>query len=600
MKIPNRPPGMLCALMALFLPLLMPQPARGDGNLSRIGQYVVSSIDTQEVSARFLEPDIAGEAEMAEKLDNLVSSWYINNIFLPADPVEDYAYHRQLVPHDSVVIQRLRKAEEAVKLSFNGVVRSYIEMYMEKRPRQVEIMIGLTSYYYPLFEEILDRHGLPLELKNLAIIESALNPRAVSRAGAVGLWQIMYGTGKGLNLEITTLVDERRDVLKATDAAARYLKQLWEVYRDWHLVIAAYNCGPGNVNKAIARAGGKTNYWDIYFALPRETRGYVPAYIAATYMMNYYRVHGLSPQMPSIALNTDTVMVGRYLNLKQISDNLGMELEALRDLNPMYRHDIIPGTPEKTYPLRVPTDQLVSFIQKADIIYSHERNLHFPDNTVVKPRTEGPEGSLAYGDKTRITYTVKSGDNPGYISRWFNVSLTDLKRWNKISRNIIRTGQRLAIYVPSEYSEYYRKISTLSFSAKQALVGKRPKPNGERLQASAPAGTTVKAQEGTPPSSGETAAAKVQPAGQSPSTGQGEPAEGTVTQEAVQPPENREAMAAGTAQEYEYYTVRKGDNLWTIARNYPGVTNKDLMRLNNITDARRLRAGQKLKIRPKG
>ncbi len=526
----------------------------GEGAISRIGQYVVTSLDTSVASSVFLEPDEVGKAELGQKLDDLVSSWYINNIFLPAEGMEDFSYHRQLVIPDSVLINRLKRVEAAVGLSFNSVVRDYIRMYLEQRPRQVEIMIGLTSFFYPLFEEVLDRYELPLELKNLAIIESALNPRAISRAGAVGLWQIMYGTGKGLNLEISTYVDERRDVLKATDAAARYLKQLYSVYRDWHLVIAAYNCGPGNVNKAIARSGGKTNYWEIYYALPRETRGYVPAYIAATYMMNYYRVHGLNPQLPSIALNTDTIMVGRYLNLEQVADNLELDLEALRDLNPMYRYDILPGSPEKQYPLRIPAEHVSAFLVKEEAIYNHERNIHFPDNTLVKPKTSVPDPVPGNDGKTRITYTVKSGDNPGYISRWFDVPLSDLKRWNHLSRNIIRTGQKLTVYVPSDKTDYYKKINTLSFSAKQALVGHKAAVNK---------------------------APSAEPQTEVLADGRGQ------------------ATSQAGEQEFEYYTVKKGDNLWTIARHYPGISNSDIMRLNNITDARRLRAGQKLKIKPK-
>lgn len=211
----------------------------------------------------------------------------------------------------------------------------------------------------------------------------------------------MLGTAKGLNLEVTTFVDERRDVLKATDAAARYLKQLYNVYQDWHLVIAAYNCGPGNVNKAITRSGGKTDYWQMYYALPRETRGYVPAYIAATYIMNYYREHQLTPRFPAMALNTDTIMVGQMINLKQISDNLTIDLEALRELNPMYRRDIVPGSPEKSYPVRVPADQVSDFILRSETIYNHERDAHFPDNTLVAPQNSVIAGETEFSTEEK-------------------------------------------------------------------------------------------------------------------------------------------------------------------------------------------------------
>ncbi|HOC86918.1 MAG: LysM peptidoglycan-binding domain-containing protein [Prolixibacteraceae bacterium] len=538
----------IISVLALFFGItsVSANPAE---KMKMIGQYVVVSLDTNDVQSIYLEPDEIGTAVFSEKLDDLVSSWYINNIFLAKDVDTDFTLYRHISVSDSVLIGRLKKVEAAVKLSYNNIVRDWIEMYATRRPAQVEIMLGLSAYYFPFFEEIFDRYELPHELKYMAIIESALNPRAVSRAGATGLWQFMLGTAKGLNLEVTTFVDERRDVLKATDAAARYLKQLYNVYQDWHLVIAAYNCGPGNVNKAITRSGGKTDYWQMYYALPRETRGYVPAYIAATYIMNYYREHQLTPRFPAMALNTDTIMVGQMINLKQISDNLTIDLEALRELNPMYRRDIVPGSPEKSYPVRVPADQVSDFILRSETIYNHERDAHFPDNTLVAPQNSVIAGETEFSTegKTRIMYTVKSGDNPGYIANWFNISLNDLRNWNNIRRNMIRTGQKLVIYVPEEKVDHYKRINNLSFSAKQALVGK-------------------------PVTSGQVSEKNERP---------------------------QRSEAASEDPDYEYYTVKQGDNLWTIAQKYPGISNTDIMKLNNISDVKGLKAGQRLKIRPK-
>ncbi|HNZ69158.1 MAG TPA: LysM peptidoglycan-binding domain-containing protein [Prolixibacteraceae bacterium] len=538
----------IISVLALFFGItsVSANPAE---KMKMIGQYVVVSLDTNDVQSIYLEPDEIGTAVFSEKLDDLVSSWYINNIFLAKDVDTDFTLYRHISVSDSVLIGRLKKVEAAVKLSYNNIVRDWIEMYATRRPAQVEIMLGLSAYYFPFFEEIFDRYELPHELKYMAIIESALNPRAVSRAGATGLWQFMLGTAKGLNLEVTTFVDERRDVLKATDAAARYLKQLYNVYQDWHLVIAAYNCGPGNVNKAITRSGGKTDYWQMYYALPRETRGYVPAYIAATYIMNYYREHQLTPRFPAMALNTDTIMVGQMINLKQISDNLTIDLEALRELNPMYRRDIVPGSPEKSYPVRVPVDQVSDFILRSETIYNHERDAHFPDNTLVAPQNSVIAGETEFSTegKTRIMYTVKSGDNPGYIANWFNISLNDLRNWNNIRRNMIRTGQKLVIYVPEEKVDHYKRINNLSFSAKQALVGK-------------------------PVTSGQVSEKNERP---------------------------QRSEAASEDPDYEYYTVKQGDNLWTIAQKYPGISNTDIMKLNNISDVKGLKAGQRLKIRPK-
>ena len=543
---------------------------KGD-NIRKIGQYVVLALDTSEAQTIYLEPDEIGRAVFNQKLDDLVSSWYINNIFLSEKVDADFTLQRHIVVPDSVLIARLKKAEAAVPLSYNAVVRDYIEMYTTRRPTQVEIMLGLSAYYFPFFEEIFDKYELPHELKYLAIIESALNPRAVSRVGAMGLWQFMLGTAKGLNLEVSTFIDERRDVLKSTDAAARYLKQLYNVYQDWHLVIAAYNCGPGNVNKAITRAGGKTDYWQIYYALPRETRGYVPAYIAATYVMNYYREHQLSPRYPAMPLNTDTIMVNKLINLQQISAHLAIDLEGLRDLNPLFRMDIIPGSPEKAYPLRIPVELVSDFILNSDTIYKHLREVHFPDNTVVTPNTSSARsvkasaGSSPEG-KSRVTYTVKKGDNPGYIAKWFNVNINDLRSWNNIRRNMIKTGQRLTIYVPEDKTDYYKKVNNLSFSAKQAMIGKQVPEN--QVAEARPTGN------GATAGSGQTAASGSD--------------------------DSQLASTMAPSGEFEYYTVKKGDNLWTIARKYPGISNTDIMKLNNITDVKNLRAGQKLKIKPKG
>jgi len=503
--------------------------------------------DSASVKPLMLRSDEIGSSLFREKLDSMANSWYIRKMFLSGDSQLDLNQVRNMVLSDSMIMNRLEKTETAVKLSYNSIVKDYIETIINRRPVITEIILGLSAFYFPLIEEVFDCNELPLELKYLAIIESALNPRARSRVGAVGLWQFMYGTAKGLNLEVNTLVDERRDVLKSTQAAARYLKQLYDVYKDWHLVIAAYNCGPGNVNKAIDRAGGKTDYWKIYFALPRETREFVPAYIATTYIMNFYREHQLTPKIPTIALHTDTIMINKYLNLKQLSDFLHIDMEAVRALNPMYRRDIIPGTMEKSYPLRIPVDLMADFIHQEDTLFSMSR-LHRQTNFITKPVTEQEYYDIGNLEgKTKISYIVRSGDNPGYIADWFDISVTELRLWNRIHRNMIRTGQKLVIYVPDEKTDYYKKINNLSFNAKQELAGKKP-------------------------DSSVTASVAVKP---------------------VTP------VTSLTDDQYIYYTVQSGDNFWTIARRYPGVTNTDIMQLNNIADERSLKAGQRLKIKPK-
>jgi membrane-bound lytic murein transglycosylase D len=260
----------------------------------------------------------------------------------------------------------------------------------------------------------------------------------------------MYGTAKLLNMEITSFVDERRDPVKSAEAAAIYLKKLFGIYNDWHLAIAAYNCGPGNVDRAIKRSGGKNNYWDIYYLLPRETRGYVPLFVAATYVMNFYGDHNLIPRVPAMPTVVDTIMVNKYLHFDQISATLGIETEHLRALNPMYKRGVIPATEKKPYPVVLPHQKAFEFIEKDTAVFAYERNKYFPNNTLVNP-AEKSSGKFAPADidgKTKIVYTVKEGDTVGGISKKYKVREGDLTYWNNIRKNMIRTGQKLAIYVP--------------------------------------------------------------------------------------------------------------------------------------------------------
>lgn len=474
------------------------------------------------------------------KLDSLGNAWFLENAFHTDSSEIRYTETYPIDLPDSIYIERLQQAEQIIDLSYNKVVKNFIKLYSEKRRDQVEIMLGLSAYYFPIFEETLDKYDMPLELKYLPIIESALNPKARSRVGANGLWQFMYGTAKNMNLEITSFVDERRDPVKASDAAARYLKKLFDTYGDWHLAIAAYNCGPGNVNRAIRRAGGKTNYWEIYYGLPRETRGYVPAFIAATYIMNYYKEHNLMPRYPEIPLFADTVLVHDYLHLNQVEMNLDITKEELYALNPMYRTDVIPAKADKPYPLVLPQSKIMEFIDKDSVIFATDREKYFPNNTLVNP-TQSTSGYFTPVDikgKAKVLYTVKSGDNVGFISSWFNVRSADLRYWNNIDRNLIRVGQKLAIFVPENQKDKYDKFNTMSFAEKQAMIGKSTTPT---------------------------------------------------TQKKVEPLDP----------DFEYYTVKKGDTLWDIAQKYAGISSDEIMRLNNLENDRGLYIGQKLKIKRK-
>lgn len=408
----------------------------------------ISAADSVIAGKKVVDEDLSDI--FSGKIDSATGTWFIKNAFR-SDSVEvTFADSYPKNIPDSVYIQRLQETEQVIDLSYNPAVLSFIKMYTERKRDQVERMIGLSEYYFPVFEEILDKYNLPLELKYLPIIESALDPIATSSAGAVGLWQFMYGTAKLLNMEITSFVDERRDPVKSAEAAAIYLKKLFGIYNDWHLAIAAYNCGPGNVDRAIKRSGGKNNYWDIYYLLPRETRGYVPLFVAATYVINFYDEHNLIPRVPAMPTVVDTIMVNKYLHFDQISATLGIGTDHLKALNPMYKRGVIPASDKKPYPVVLPHQKAFEFIEKDTAVFAYERDKYFPNNTLVNP-AEKSSGKFAPADidgKTKIVYTVKAGDTVGGIAKKYKVREGDLTYWNNIRKNMIRTGQKLAIYVP--------------------------------------------------------------------------------------------------------------------------------------------------------
>ena len=286
-------------------------------------------------------------------------------------------------------IDRLRRMPTVMEMGYNDIVQRFIDRYMARLRHSVSYMLGATNFYVPIFEEALEAYQVPLELKYLPVIESALNPRAVSRVGATGLWQFMLGTGKQYGLEVNSLVDERRDPVRSSYAAARYLRDLYRIFGDWNLVIAAYNCGPGNINKAIHRSGGEKDYWRLYPYLPAETRGYVPAFIAANYAMTYYCEHGICPMSTKLPLQTDTVVVNRDVHLEQIAKVLDLDIEMLRSLNPQYRRDIVPGATKK-YAIRLPMADTGRFIDMQDSIYSYRTSELLTKRAVVDVNDDQP------------------------------------------------------------------------------------------------------------------------------------------------------------------------------------------------------------------
>jgi len=356
---------------------------------------------------------------------------------------------------DSMYMSRLDCLPTEMDLKFNSVVRDHIEKYAKNGGKYVGSLLGKGEYYFPLFEKVLDSEGVPLELKYLPVIESALNPTARSRAGATGLWQFMSGTAKNYGLEINNQVDERRDPVKSTYAAVKYLKELYYLYQDWYLVIAAYNCGPANVNKAIYRSGGKTDYWEIYPYLPKETRNYVPAFIAATYIMNYHGEHDIVPVSQGYPKSMDSVKVNANIRLQHIANAIGITVDELRKYNPQFKSDVIPGK-NREYSLNLPAHKVMAFIENEDAIYSGKkvvRKDEQPENFANVSTLETNKdvyGTSAFNssmEKREVTkyYKIQKGDNLNKIARKNNVTVAELKKWNKIRPNSLRAGSELKI-----------------------------------------------------------------------------------------------------------------------------------------------------------
>lgn len=378
----------------------------------------------------------------AEQADSLLAVWQERqrqdayDAFFKHYVLEDTTVVADQTP-DSVYARRLLDLASPIQLPFNSIVKNYINRYIDPRSGTISRILGMSQYYFPIIEEELLREGLPVELRALPIIESALSPTAVSPMGAVGLWQFMPTTGKSYGLEVNSLVDERRDPYRATQAACRFLKDLYSIYNDWTLAIAAYNCGPGNVNKAIARSGGKT-FWEIYDYLPRETRGYVPAFIGATYAYAYHQLHEIEPTEAPIPLSVDTLRINRLMHLNQISSTIDLPLETLRQLNPQYKLDIIPAT-TKTYTLVIPQRNVTQYI-------AHEAEIQAKDSMYLKEYINPANIDKKRQERSGTIYVVKKGDTLGAIARRYRVTTAQLMRWNKLkSAHKLRIGQRLRI-----------------------------------------------------------------------------------------------------------------------------------------------------------
>lgn len=400
------------------------------------------------------EEEIDFPEAMNEDVDSLLSLYHAKTYL----SIDENCRMQDINPvfSQEVYIERLRSLPTVMEMPYNEIVQTFIDRYTGRLRRSVSFMLGASNFFMPIFEEALEAYQLPLELKYLPIIESALKPNAVSRAGAAGLWQFMITTGKDYGLEINSLVDERREPLKASYAAARYLSDLYKIFNDWNLVIAAYNCGPATINKAIHRANGEKDYWKIYPYLPRETRGYVPAFIAANYVMNYYCEHNICPMQCELPVKTDTIMVSRDIHLSQIAEVLDIDLEMLRSLNPAYRRDIVPGN-TKPSPIRMLPADLSRFIDQQDSIYEHRVNELLTKRSTVAVSIDNSYSDRkkghSYRNKSRRggkssagrSVTVRKGDTLGAIARRNGTTVANLRRLNGIRGNNIRAGKKIRI-----------------------------------------------------------------------------------------------------------------------------------------------------------
>ncbi len=378
------------------------------------------------------------EGMQLQQIDSLLLDWQTRNFLFFDEACETTGDTPEYDPQ--TYAHRLSRLPNVIDMPYNNVVQRYIDLYRGRLRNSVAVLLGASNFYNPIFEEALESYQIPLELKYLPIIESSLNPNAVSHAGAVGLWQFIISTGKQYGLEVTSLIDERRDPVKASYAAARYLRDLHDIFNDWTLAIASYNCGPNNVMKAIKRAGGVKDYWTIYPYLPAETRGYVPAFIAANYIMNYYCDHNICPVNTKLPQGTDTLQVSRNVRMERIAELCNITGEELRALNPQYRTTLIPGEAHACT-LRMPTAAINAFIEAGDSVYAPVQEVQ---TSFDVPVVEQP-AKKAKGKRGGSYATVRKGDTLGSIARRNRTTVAHLRRLNGIRGNKVMAGQRIRV-----------------------------------------------------------------------------------------------------------------------------------------------------------
>ena len=525
--------------------------------------------------------------------------------------------------------ERLKKLDEKspFNIEYNPALENVIKSFLKNRPKAFERMMAISEYYFPMFEEHLAKYNIPLEVKYLAIVESALNPKAKSRVGATGLWQFMYATGKQYNLEVNSYVDERSDPLKATEAACQYFSAMYGIFGDWDLVLASYNTGPGNVSKAIRRSGGLTNYWNIRKYMHKETQGYLPAFLATMYIYEYKKEHGIVPKKaPLTYFETDTLMVKQKMSFKQLSDLLDIPVEQLRLLNPIYKLDVVPYFSDKPHYIRLPKQKAGMFASNEDKIYAYlkfeEDKREKPFTTIRKEalaqRTANGTGrdSVAIADvedfpmksvkKTKTKFhTVKRGDNLSEISSKYNVTVAELKKWNKLKKNSVNAGQKLKIQYETTVAVADRTTAKKKIAEPKVAEPKIVEPKvieseglyvvqkGDNLTAIAERHkiTIDQLKDWNNMESNEIQAGQKltvqQPV---------EEAVAVVEKEVTK----KEIIRRDSSKERNYnkermYIVQKGDSLFSIAKKHPGITVAEIKKWNNI-ETENIKPGMKLKI----
>ena len=542
-------------------------------NDSLADELMIRYNDNQDLLGEGLTPD----DYTPDVTDSLLSIWYLHRQARMSHEGEGYDMDRETftsnVP-DNVFLQRISKMNSYITLPYNQTVKNYMILYAEKMPSKMASMLGLAQYYFPIFEETFNRHGLPEELKYMAVIESALNPTAVSRAGAKGMWQFMHTTAKDYGLKINSFVDERLDPVKSAEAAARFLEDSYRIFGDWNLAISSYNCGSGNVNKAIRRAGGNKDFWSIYDYLPKETRGYVPAFVGAMYAFTYYREHGITPDPVSLPAHVDTFEIHKMLHFQQISEVVGIPIETLRDLNPQYIHDVIPGT-EDTYILRLPYQYTATFIDREDSVYTHKATELFSPATLQNIQN----GVTTTSSTSRITYKVKRGDTLSKIASRYHVTINQIKSWNNLKSNNIKIGQTLIIQTRTTTAASSSSSSSSSSQSSSSTAAKTPSVQSQTgksepdTSAITPSEPSKEASEAT-----DKAAADVK----------------AQIEEAEKKAAETQKEEAPKEPEFITYTVKKGDTLSGLAKRY-GVT-IDQIKANNNIKGNNIMLGQKLRI----